>query len=352
MTNITNPMQIQTEVAKGTWKPNLYLTNIAIASFQSDEDFAASKIFPVVPVALSSSYYYKFSKGDLARDDVQRKPVFGRVAPSVLGQTDELYNCQVDQVIVGIDQISQLNFERSGVPGMADPRQSKVRAVVEKMKIHLDVKFADKFFKTGVWTNEYKGIGTGTAGGKQFYQFNNDNSSPIIFFDSLITDMRKNGCRKPNKLALGIDTFNALKNNKDILERIKYHGGSARPSRVTEQVLAELFGLEQVVVMASTYNKAGIGEEPSMEYICDPKGALLVYASNNPAIDEPSAGYTFAWDMLGSNQFMAVSQYDGDPGTHSEFIEGLIAYDMKKTGDDLGIYLSDCVGTTAANNAE
>ena len=352
MTNMTSPMQIQTEVAKGAWKPNLYLTNMAIASFQSDEDFVADKIFPVVPVALASSYYYKFSKGDLARDDVQRKPVFGRVAPAVLGQTDELYNCQVDQVIVGIDQISQLNYERSGVPGMADPRQSKVRAVVEKMKIHLDLNFADKFFKSGVWTNQYSGIGTGTVSGKQFYQFNSENSSPISFFDSLITDMRKNGCRKPNKLALGIDTFNALKNNKDILERIKYHGGSARPSRVTEQVLAELFGLEQVVVMASTYNKAGVGQEPDMEYICDPKGALLVYASNNPAIDEPSAGYTFAWDMLGANQFMAVSQFDGEPGTHSEFIEGLIAYDMKKTGDDLGVYLTNCVGTTTTKNEE
>ena len=49
---------------------------------------------------------------------------------------------------------------------------------------------------------------------------------------------------------------------------------------------------------------------------------------------------------------MAVSQFDGEPGTQSEFIEGLIAYDMKKTGDDLGVYLTDCVGATTVKSAE
>ena len=40
---------------------------------------------------------------------------------------------------------------------------------------------------------------------------------------------------------------------------------------------------------------------------------------------------------------MATDQFEGEGGTHSEFIEGLMSTDMKKTSDDLACYLSKCV---------
>ena len=40
---------------------------------------------------------------------------------------------------------------------------------------------------------------------------------------------------------------------------------------------------------------------------------------------------------------VAFDQYEGENGTHAEFIEGLCASDMKKTSDDLAIFLKDCV---------
>jgi hypothetical protein len=80
-----------------------------------------------------------------------------------------------------------------------------------------------------------------------------------------------------------------------------------------------------------------------MQFVCDPKAALLCYATANPAIDEPSAGYIFTWDMLGNGQYVALDQYEGENGTHSEFVEGLMSTDMKKTADDLAIFFKDCV---------
>ena len=47
--------------------------------------------------------------------------------------------------------------------------------------------------------------------------------------------------------------------------------------------------------------------------------------------------------MLGNGQHVAFDQYEGEKGTHSEFIEGLMSSDMKKTCDDLAIYFKDCV---------
>ena len=96
-------------------------------------------------------------------------------------------------------------------------------------------------------------------------------------------------------------------------------------------------------MLDSTYNDAPAGADENMKYICDSKSALLCYTTDTPQIDEPSAGYIFAWDMLGDGKYTATSQFDGSPADHTEFIEGLIATDMKKTSDDLAVFLKNCV---------
>ena len=102
---------------------------------------------------------------------------------------------------------------------------------------------------------------------------------------------------------MGYDTFNALKEHPDLLERVKFTGSTANPAKVNEKVLAELFGVEQVKVLDATYNAAEEGQEDEMKFICEPDGALLTYTTPNPSIEEPSAGYIFTWDMLGWNSF-------------------------------------------------
>lgn len=339
--NRATTASIQNQIAKG-WKPNNYLTNLSMAYFANPADFVATKIFPICPVPQSSSYFYTFSKADLARDNVSRKPAFGKVQPAVMGQTDDTYKCEVDQIIVGIDQIGALDYQRSHAPGVADPRRAKVRFASEQMLMHQDVLFASSFFKSGVWANEYAGVDASPTG-KQFLKFTDGNFDPVHFFDERKREIKLSGRRTPNKLALGIDAFNALKVHGDIVERVKYTGSTANPATVNESVLAQLFGVDEVVVLQSTYNAAGLGQTEDMEFICDPKGALLCYTTSAPAIDEPSAGYIFTWDMLGNGQFVAFDQFEGEGGTHSEFIEGIMASDMKKTSDDLAIYFKDCV---------
>lgn len=332
---------ISMSIAKG-WKPNNYLTNLSMAAFAQPGDWVAPSVFPIVPVQLSSSFYYEFLKGDLARDNMQRKPEFGKVQPAVMGHTDHTYNCMVDQIIVGIDQIGALNYQRSKAPGVIDPRRAKTKFIAEQMHLHLDKQFAENFFKAGVWSNEWSGV-QATPGGSQFLKFSDAAFDPVHFFDLRKMEMKKEGRRMANKLSLGYQSYLALKNHPDILERVKYSGSTPNPAVVNENVLAQILGFEQVCILASTENVAEAGQEVDMQFICDETGALMTYTTNTPMIDEPSAGYIFAWDMLGNGNYMATDQYEGEGGTHSEYIEGLMSADMKKTGDDLGMYMKDCV---------
>lgn len=332
---------IMAAIAKG-WKPNQYLTNMSQAYFTQPGDFVAPAIFPICPVLTSSGFYYTFDKADLARDNVGRKPAFGKVAPAIMGTGENQYGCKVDQVIVGIDQIAALNYQRTHAPGVADPRRAKVRFANEQMSLHLDIVFAKNFFKTGVWADEWTGVASNPSG-KQTLKFNDDNFDPVNFFDERRRDIKRRGRRNPNRLALGSEAFAALKNHPDIIERVKYTGSTANPAIVTEAALAAILGFEQVKVLESTYNAAAPGEEADMQFICDSKSALMCYATPNPQIDEPSAGYIFTWDMLGNGSFTAMDQYEGENGTHSEFIEGLMSTDMRKTADDLATFFSAVV---------
>lgn len=335
--------ELQARIAKG-WKPSRYLTNMSMAFFGDAGDYVATSIFPICPVDLSVGYYYIYNKGDLARDNVQRKPKFGKVPPAQMGHTDNSYRCEVDQVIVGIDQIGALNYQRAHVPPSIDPKRAKNRFVTDQLLLHLDILFAKGFFRTGVWANEFEGIGSGAApGGSQFIKFSDANSDPIKFFDERKRYIRLNGRRMPNKLTLGYDTYLALKEHPDLLERVKYTGSTANPAQVNERVLAELFGVDEVKVLYAAYNAAEEGQKDDMQFICEPDGALLSYTTPSPRIDEPTAGYIFTWDMLGNGNYMATDVFEGEGGTHSEFMEGLLCADMRKTCDDLACYMKKCV---------
>lgn len=335
--------ELSARIAKG-WKPNRYLTNMSMAFFANTGDYVATSIFPICPVDFSTGYYYIFNKGDLARDHVQRKPKFGKVPPAQMGHTDETYKCEVDQIIVGIDQIGAQNYQRANVPPSIDPRRAKNRFVTDQQLLHLDIMFANNYFKTGVWEHEFEGIASGTAvSGGQFIKFSDANSDPIRFFDARKRQIRLEGRRTPNKLTLGYDTYLALKEHPDLLERVKYTGSTANPAKVNERVLAELFGVDEVKVLYATYNAAEEGQKDDMQFICEPDGALLSYTTPSPRIDEPSAGYIFTWDMLGNGNYMATDVFEGEGGTHSEFMEGLLSTDMRKTCDDLACYLKACV---------
>ena len=336
-----NVSGIMVDIAKG-WRPNMYLTNVSIAAFQEPSYYVAPSVFPVCPVGMSTGQYYIFNKAELAKDQVNRKPSFGKVSPAVFSHTEDTYSCKVDQIIIGIDNIAALNYQRSKAPASIDPRRAKAKLTSEQMKLHLDRIFAKAFFNKDAWENVKTGKDS-APGTSEFIYFSDANADIIGLFDDYKRDILLSGRRMPNKLTLGYDAYVAMKNHPQFLERVTGSGSTPNPALVNENVIATVLGIPTVKVLYSTENAAELGQEADMQFIFDSKSTLLSYAPESPAIDEPSAGYIFTWDMLGDGNWMATSAFPGEGGTHSEFIEGLMASDMKKTCDDLAIFLSGCV---------
>lgn len=343
MNNLTVNRNIAKSVTSGGLRPHQWLTNISVAYFQDQNDFITPSVFPIIPVDFSTGHYSIFSKADLNRDNFERKPEFGHVNPTVLATEKGSYDVKVDQMILGLDKIQEENFRRLGRPGVADPRIAQAKTLAYQTLLHLDNMFAKNFFKEGVWNNELTGQASAGDNVSTFMQLSNDNSEPIKFIQYLKRQARRQNTVTPNVMLCGVDAFDALINHRDIVERIKMGGSSTNPAVANEQTLAQIFGLNSVHQMQSTINAAEYGLDEDMQYICDPKSILLVYANPNPQIDSPSAGYTFSWDPTGNGQPIVVSSYEGHPADHSSFIEGLTAFDMKPVCKDLGIFLTNAV---------
>ena len=337
------PAQISAQIAKGAFRPHTALTNMALAYYQNASNYFAKAIFPVCRVNLSSDNYYIFNKEDLLRDNWRRKPAYGQVMPAVVSEHTKTYACQVDQMIMGIDQIRQTDLQRRQGPSIRDPRQQRTKTIAEQANIHQDRLFAENFFKAGVWGNEWTGKDDTNVSGKEFIKFSNDNSDPIAFIADQKLSVQEQTGRTPNKLAIGANVFNALRKHPGILDRIKYGGSTANPANVTKNVLAQLFEVDELVVLMSIYNQAKQGAEADMTFIGDPNALLLAYATDAPSVDEPSAGYIFTWDMLGDGQILPIIHREKNDATHSEEVEGLMASDIKKTADDLAVFCKDVV---------
>ena len=343
MSNIT-PAQINMQIAKGAFRPHTMLSNMALNYFQSFNNYFARGIFPIVRVRLSADNYVRWSLEDLLRNNWQMKPAFGKVNPTVIGEDTDTYAVKVYQDIRGIDEIRETDISRRQGPSQFNnTRQWLTKAIAEGANIKQDIDFANKFFRSGAWGNEWTGVDNTTPGSKEFIKWNNDNSDPITFVADRALEMLEKTGRKPNRMAMGANVMNALRKHPAILDRIKYGGTSANPAQVNVNALKSLFEMPHLTVMQSIHNPSKLGSEADNKFIADPNAILLAYAPETPSLREPSAGYIFQWDMLGDGQIMPMFQFKGEGGTHSEFVEGLMAYDMKKTADDLAMFCTGVV---------
>lgn len=323
---------------------NHYLTDMAIAWFLDESKFVAGKVFPTIPVEFKSDNYPIYKKGYFYRDEFAVRPYGGR--PKEIGYKIEkgLYSCEEEALEAKIDDRVRSNAE----VGSLDPDIASQRLLRTQALIHRDSLWAASFFKGGVWTVNWKGLEKAPSKAEEeeaegkFLQFDQAGSEPIEFFDQRRLDIGSKTGYVPNKLILGADVFRVLKNHPAVVERIKY----TQRGIVTLEILAELFDVEEVFVPLGVINSAQEGAADNINYIVNRKAALLVYAAPAPSVQEPSAGYSFAWTGLlpgVPNAFGGVIETGREQLAHSDVMQCRTAFTQAITAPDLGEFFAECV---------
>lgn len=320
---------------------NVPLTNVSIAYIQSADAFIATKVFPKVPVAKQSDLYWKYSKSDWRRTDVQRRAPATESAGIGWNLDTDSYFAHVyavhkdidDQIRANADSVFSLDRDAS-------------QFVTNQLLLKRDVDWNAKYFTTGVWGTDYTGVASGPTG-NQFIQWNSSSSDPIKQFADLQTNFIQSVGRKANKLVLGALSYNALVNHPAILDRIKY----TQKGIVTTDLLATLFDVEQVMVSYATQatgpqiaDASAQDAAASYSFLSNSKSALLCYTPSAPSLLTPAAGYTFTWNgyLGGNGQGIRIKSFRMEH-LAADRVEGEMTYDMKVVGADMGVFLSSAV---------
>jgi hypothetical protein len=249
------------------------MTRISIA--YRNTGYIAEQIFPNVPVQKMSDKFFVFTKADWFRDEAgPRNP--GTIGPQAgYSISSSAYSAQPisittvlpDEVLRNAD--APLNMQRSSVEFVTD----KVLLAIER-----DV--ASLTFDNGSWS----------ASATPSTTWDDDASKPLKDIEIGYNAVVKSIGRRPNKFVMGRDVWTKLKNHPDLLERIKY----TQKGVMTEDLLAGLIGVDQVLIGEAVWTDTLEGETISEAFVW-PNNAALLWVPPSPGLMVPAAGYTFTF---------------------------------------------------------
>jgi len=320
---------------------NVPLSNVSVAYIQKPSEYVSSQVFPQVPVQKQSDLYWKYSKSDWRRTDVQRRAP-GTESPGVGWKFDtDSYFCHIYAVHKDIDDQVRANADSNF---RLDSDATKF--ITNQLLLKRDLDWANAYFKTGVWATDRTGVTSG-PNSSQYIQWDQAGSDPIANVAQYVIDFRELTGFSPNTMVVGANVMRVLKNHPDILDRIKY----TQKGVITEDLIAGLFGVNKLVVSyATSTSVAEINDAEDQDaaatyaFTANSKAALLCYTPSSPSLMTPAAGYTFTWNgyAAGNSQGIRVKSFRQEQ-IASDRVEAEMTYDMKVIAPDMGVFLASAV---------
>lgn len=306
---------------------NTPLTNISIAYLQDANNFVATRVFPNIPVTKQSDRYYTYDRGEFNRDEMRKRAPGTESAggdynidntPTYFADVYAFHRDVPDQIRANADAV--LNLDREATEYVTH------KALIKREKI-----WADRYFKSGVWTTDKAVNWAGTS------------DDPIVQIrEGRRTVLQSTGF-EPNTLVLGKAVYDTLADHPDIIERVNAGQTPGNPAMGTMMAMMMLFELERIFVMRAIENTAVEGATASHSFIGG-SHALLCYSAPSPGIMTPSAGYTFSWTgFLGAgSEGNRIKRFRRE-AKEADRVEIQMAFDQKLVAADLGYFFPDAI---------
>ena len=187
------------------------LTGMSVAYIQAATNFAARRMFPVMPVQHRSDKYFVYNQGDFLRDDVQVRAAGAESAGTGYRLTTATYTAER----YALHQDIADEVRRNADPAI-DPERDAIKFLSQKMLIHEDRKFAADMMKTSVWGTDKQGAGN------DFANWTVSTTDIIAQVDAWGDIIQKATGNRPNKMLLSRDVYAIVKNNSAIVDAIRY----------------------------------------------------------------------------------------------------------------------------------
>lgn len=136
------------------------------------------------------------------------------------------------------------------------------------------------------------------------------NAKPIDDVTSALDQLYTQIGRRNASLVISWRRFNVLRNNAQIIDRVKY-SGLVDPQReaITEAALAQALGVEELIVAGAVKNTAKEGKAATLGGLWTDGAAMLFIKPRTIDIREVAFGRTFHWAEDGSSIGAAIESY-------------------------------------------
>ena len=137
---------------------NRPLTNLSVAFMQSETDYVADRIFPVVPVEKKADSYYVYARDDWFRLEAKERAPATESAGGGWELNTETYNAKKHAFHKDVDDDLRTNADAA-----LNVDNDATRFVTQQMLMIREQRWIDAYFKAGVWGTEREGV-TGAPG--------------------------------------------------------------------------------------------------------------------------------------------------------------------------------------------
>jgi hypothetical protein len=301
------------------------LTNVAIG-YQNDE-YVAERILPYFDVKKQSGKHFVYDRGRFRTVDTLRGTGAGANEVTHKLTVGDPYYCD-DHALR--EFVADEDIDNAITP--TSPLVDATENIVDLLKIDYEIEAATLMADTGVLTQN-----TTLSGTSQWSDYTNSN--PFTNIETAKATIHENLFVQPNTLLMGKQVFDKLKHHPLILERIKY----SQMAVTTEQIMATVFGVKNVIVAGAGKNTAKEGQADDMGYIWG-KHAWLLYIA--PVLRPKMITFAFSYRWVEGKSPMVVEREAGvdERNRRGQYVRvGDFYYDQKLVSAEAAYLIKNAV---------
>lgn len=329
------------------------LSNFSVAHFQDTTDYVSQRFFPTISVNHVSDKFTFYPSGYFNRLWESKRAEEGIANTISYATTLRDYYCEEEALRVFIS-----DRKRSNVDSQRQLDREATILLTMSLLLHRENWFVNQFMlPTSGWSTNVSGVASGTTGiqegGGTVLKWSDTASDPVRDMLDLHREMLRVGKRKPNKAIMTLDVYNAVRNHPDVMDRIRFTGSSDRPAIAGINSLAQLFELDEILIMQTVMNVAPHGIEdpntglpPTKDVFLAENKILLGFVQSGIGLMVPTAGLTFMHNRYLAQSVSggpAVRRYREHPGKKGEYIEAEYSMDQRIVAPDLGCVISNII---------
>lgn len=306
----------------GLQQINPGLSNLSVKFANDRAGYLVTK-FPTVQVAHETDIYYVYGRESFQIPETIRanKAPANRSEHILSTATYALDRHSLDDIVT--------DRERRNANVGLNPDVDTMEHLTDQILGRMELNAASTIFTTATSFDS-----TASLTSTMYWSLVTTTTDVIGNVETATSVIMKAAGRRANTLVMGEQTFRYVKNQPNVIERIKY----SERGIITTDILSAVFDIQNILVGSAVYDQGVEGQAvPSTTFIWNGKIAAM-YLEPSAKLKSPSALYNFQMADGGQYPF-AVKKYRDDK-LEGDVIEVNAFYKTVKTGGPAGFLMT------------